>query len=439
MDHPDRDLPIDCIEEARLDFADRLPPFIQHNTRCVVNSRQTIILPTASGNLPQPYYRKQAELVCRAWNSSSTHKFWTYDHDHTRYIVKGFFFDKMKGRLCPHLVFYVWSGREGMRLDPKKEGFGIRVIALCFVEDAEENFSFDNDEESLIQPHRRTSGRQTRNSLATSDYTSTDLGSNDGQASSSGTSQKHKRNSLAPTATSPSSSDDEPLINRPRRLHRPPPRISRSSSGSDIITLNSAKSRGTHMTVNVRPLVGSETLCQPSNISNPSPFTNIFPEGVSTVSPLQLHPSVDLTPAASLPNYILNQTVLHISSSASKRGAVPIYLSSCPTMELFYARIAASWRIQEHCIEDVTATFGWLEDGTPMVLRKEIEDSFRMLLETVQDAPCWTAEISGRKRCEVMVMIHLKENISVSKSPVINGLGCLNSQAGVKREIIDLD
>ncbi|MCJ1404553.1 hypothetical protein MMC11_007779 [Xylographa trunciseda] len=440
MGHLDRDLPIDCIEEARLNYSDRLPPFIQHNTKCSVNSRQTVIIPTASGNLPQPSSRKQAELVCRAWSPASEHMFWTYDHNHTRYIVKGFLFDKIKGEPCPHLIFYIWSGKEGMRLDQKKEGFGMRVIALCFVEDAKANFSFDVDEESLIQPHRRISGiqngRQTRNSLATSEYAATDIGSNDGRTPSYMSSRTLKRHSLVPSATSPTSSDDEPLIYRPRRLHRRTAPISQRSLGSVFLALNPLLKRGNDIAIDTP---SSDGPYQSRRISNLSLFTETFPDTVTASLPTQSLVSVDPAPTPSIPSHILSQTVLHISSSASSRGAVPIYLSSCPTMDLFYAKILASWRIREDQVEDVTVTFGWLKDSTPMVVRKEIEDSFELLLEMIQDAPCWTAEGDGRKRCEVMVMVHLKENTGLPETPVRQVCEGSTTQVAVKREILELD
>ncbi|MCJ1395233.1 hypothetical protein MMC18_008116 [Xylographa bjoerkii] len=365
--------------------------------------------------------------------------FWTYDHNYIRYIVKGFLFDKIKGEPCPHLVFYVWSGKEGMRLDPKKEGFGMRVIGLCIIEDAKENFSFEVDEKSLIQPHRRPSGRQTRNSMATSEYASTDVGSNDGRTPSSLSSQKLKINNLVPSATSPNSSDDEPLIHHPHRLRRQPPPESRSSSESVVITPNPPAKRGTDITINALRHDSSDAPYQSPNISDLTPFTDNFPNALSTISSPQPCSPLNPAPAASLPHYILTQTVLHISSSASSRGAVPIYLSSCPTMALFYAKIAASWRVREYQIEDVIVTSGWLKDSTPMVVRKETDDRFEMLLETIQDAPCWTAEGNGRKRCEVMVMVHLKENTGVPETLVSKAIEGSKSQLGLKREVLELD
>ncbi|MCJ1416322.1 hypothetical protein MMC32_002657 [Xylographa parallela] len=409
MDQSDNDLPIDYIEEARMNFQDRLPPFIQHNTKCPVNSRQTIIIPTASGNFPHPSTRKKVELVCRTWTLASKYRFWTYDHNCTRYIVIGFLFDKIKGVSCPHLVFYIWSGQEAMKLDPNKEGFGIRVIALCFIEDAKDNFSFDVNEESLMQPHRRASARQTRNSLAASEHMGKDIGSNDDRRPCSIFSQKWKGESLVSSVVSPVTSDDEPLMLHPRRLNRRrPPPISQSSSGSDVITLKPPTKRDTDITINAPPHDFAEAALQSSSVNDLAPSTHNFHNALSTTSSSQPLAPFGSLPTSSLPHDILTQTVLHISSSSSSRGAVPIYLSSCPTMALFYAKIAASWRIEEYQIEDVIVTFDWLRDSTPMVIREEIDDSFEMFLETIREAPCWTTEGIGRKRCEVKVMVHLK-------------------------------
>ena len=108
-------------------------------------------------------------------------------------------------------------------------------------------------------------------------------------------------------------------------------------------------------------------------------------------------------------------------------------------MALFYAKIAASWRIEEHQIEDIIVTFGWLKDSTPMVIRKEIDDSFTLLLETIQDAHCWTTEDLGRKRCEGKVMIHLKESRREPEMAAHKVLEAFNKQGGLKMEVIELD
>ena len=87
---PDFDLPIDLIKEARKDYADLLPPFIQEMTTCGHNTLQQVEIPTESGKLPDVRHGKTAMIVCRAWDSAGKHKFWTYDHAGTRCIVKGF-------------------------------------------------------------------------------------------------------------------------------------------------------------------------------------------------------------------------------------------------------------------------------------------------------------------------------------------------------------
>ncbi|MCJ1285915.1 hypothetical protein MMC26_005257 [Xylographa opegraphella] len=384
-------------------------------------------MPTASGNLPQPAYRKQAEIVCLSWNPVSKHRFWTYDHNGTRYIVKGFLFGKIKGVPCPHLVFYIWSGKEGMTLDPKREGFGMRVIALCLVENAKANFSFDVNDESLMQPHRRPFGRKTRNSLVTSEYAGTDFESHEGRSPSSMFSQTSKRESLVLSDTSPYSSDDEPLIHRARRLSRRPAPTTQSSSNPTAITPNPPAKRGIDITINVPPNDSTEVAFHSTGINRLISSIYNLPKVPSTTSSSQPFSPLSSGPTSSLPRHILTQTVLHISSSTSSRGAVPVYLCSCPTMALFYAKIAASWRIEELQIEDVIVTFDWLKDSTPMLVRKEIDDSFEMLLETIQDAPCWNTEGNGRKRCEVKVMVHLKRDLKGSGTPVSKVLDVSNS------------
>ena len=103
----DFDLLIDLFEEAREDFADILPSFIQEMTTYIPGTLQQVDVLTDSGKLPDFRHKKIVTIVCRAWDSAGKHKFWTYDHAGTRYIVKGFREDRVWD---PHIVFFVWHG-----------------------------------------------------------------------------------------------------------------------------------------------------------------------------------------------------------------------------------------------------------------------------------------------------------------------------------------
>ena len=105
---------------------------------------------------------------------------------------------------------------------------------------------------------------------------------------------------------------------------------------------------------------------------------------------------------------MLNQTTLHVSLSINMFGAIPIRLSSCPNMNLFYAKVTASWGITEADIEAVSVCFDWLPGVEPMVIKKEIEDSYLALLEVVEEAPCWTEGAPGKKKCSLRVTLHMR-------------------------------
>lgn len=106
---------------------------------------------------------------------------------------------------------------------------------------------------------------------------------------------------------------------------------------------------------------------------------------------------------------MLNQTTFHISLSTNTFGAVPVKLSSCPTIALFYASIAASWNISEAEIEAISVQFGWLHGTEALVVKREVPDSYGELLEMVEEAPCWADGWMGRRKCSVKVMVYVKE------------------------------
>lgn len=106
---------------------------------------------------------------------------------------------------------------------------------------------------------------------------------------------------------------------------------------------------------------------------------------------------------------MLNHTTFHIALSSNTFGAVPVKLSSSPTIALFYASIAASWNISEAEIEAISVQFGWLPGTEALVVKREVPDSYGELLEMVEEAPCWADGWMGRRKCSVKVMVHMKE------------------------------
>lgn len=111
---------------------------------------------------------------------------------------------------------------------------------------------------------------------------------------------------------------------------------------------------------------------------------------------------------------ILDHTTFYISLSSNAFGAVPVKLSSCPTIGLFYASIAASWDISEVNIEAVSVRLAGQTDTDALVVKREVPDSYLELLEVIEDAHCWANEQARRKKCHVKITVHMKETTSGS-------------------------
>lgn len=103
------------------------------------------------------------------------------------------------------------------------------------------------------------------------------------------------------------------------------------------------------------------------------------------------------------------KTTFNISiNTKSDRAPVPVYLDSCPKVEDFFTQLLSAWDINDKAsIEAVDVKFSWLKNGARMTVREHMPDTWRKLLERVEQAPCWKAK--GNGECEVEVEIVMKE------------------------------
>ena len=102
-----------------------------------------------------------------------------------------------------------------------------------------------------------------------------------------------------------------------------------------------------------------------------------------------------------------NRTVLRISHSGA---FTPLKLRSCPTMsDLFNSVLSVCGMTDRpNNVEALRAIFTWLpaDDGSrTMLLKKDFEDSFEFLLETVDEAPCWETE-NGKCTVSIELVLH---------------------------------
>ncbi|KAL9612611.1 MAG: hypothetical protein Q9167_002817 [Letrouitia subvulpina] len=106
-----------------------------------------------------------------------------------------------------------------------------------------------------------------------------------------------------------------------------------------------------------------------------------------------------------LSQYKQNHTKLRIYIGNNSNTFVPVKLRSCNTIDIFFATVARACDLEPDNLKAVRVDFDWIQENEKkgvMAIRKDIEDSFEIFLESVNDASCWGDE-SGD--CAVGVVI----------------------------------
>lgn len=206
----------------------------------------------------------------------------------------------------------------------------------------------------------------------------------------------------------PASSDTNlPLsIRRPRRPLMPtsklknadpsPPRKRKVSGGPP--RLAAEKRQRTTQTPSTNPIAAYRSprpTPKPTDDQSPAISTQWMPQSSR--------------PMPILSAYQQNHTTLRVSVTTYIYASIlPIKLRSCITMETFFFSVLTATRDavnRGNSSSDILVSFCWKDatDGTKtMLLRKDTMDTFRVFLETIDEAPCWN-HVNGK--CEILVDI----------------------------------
>lgn len=405
-DDDDEDLEVYMLAESRRAYRTERPPFV-HRYRASENppgSRKVVVLAN-DGFRPRAAAKvRKAELVCRAYDANDG--FWTLDQYEIRYIVKA-----TGGGFLGGATYKIWWGPE--------KGFGEKGIAFSDHVVSDLSGQQDNDRQGqrlnkdYIDKHL-DDGR--RSPLSATDQQSSRRERHPREA-------KNKENSTKKVVSEGSAELERKLQERRdrRRLQR---RLKHDPKGSMAPhASNPGKPRLSSIPV-LPPQAPTMTApaATPSSIVLPtkrerSPTSDLYGQSPEAIRhcPRQSSPNPSVVevsqPAkAFIDRYKQSHTTLHISLSTNDYGAVPVYLRSCMTMETFFASALAAWGLEgkESEVAAVTVKFDWLKEEGPMVVRKEVVDSFQKVLETITEAPVWKDGGVERPGCDVRVKIIMK-------------------------------
>ena len=142
----------------------------------------------------------------------------------------------------------------------------------------------------------------------------------------------------------------------------------------------------------------------PGDQSSSTIYSHLMAPALSYMeaTPAELPPS-NFTLAA----HKLARTTLRIADS---NGYTPLKLRSCSDISALFAKVLDVCGLTGHkdTLEGLKLTFDWMEPTDSerhMLLKERYEDSFEILLETVDEAPCWA---EGGK-CTIGVEVVLKD------------------------------
>ncbi|KAF6224513.1 hypothetical protein HO133_011090 [Letharia lupina] len=148
----------------------------------------------------------------------------------------------------------------------------------------------------------------------------------------------------------------------------------------------------------------------PSTHSSPRPTpsaSSLNPSRFPT--PTSLNPEEPTDSPFQLPSHKQSRTTLFIAIPLST-DTVPLKLRSCMTLSSFLTAvlaICAQPGQHNHIISGIRVTFDWKQDkdvDRAILLKQDLPDTFEVLLEIVDGAPCWGEE-GGR--CGVAVEVVL--------------------------------
>ncbi|KAI9857404.1 MAG: hypothetical protein M1830_006377, partial [Pleopsidium flavum] len=348
-----------------------------------------------------------AELVCRAYDGNDG--FWTLDQYGIRYILKA-----SGGGFLGGATYKIWWGPE--------QGFGEKAIA--FSDHVLSDPLGQQDSDRSGQKLRKDSINGHSDDVLRSPLPATDQESSrreryPREAKSHESSAKRTKKAL---------SDGFAELEQKLKGRRERRRLQRRQKRNATAPMTPQTGNTTRPRVSSIPVPPPQTSTTAASVATPPGTLRVKPERSSSDDlygqspsafrrrPSQTSPSppfVEISHPATvfIDRYKQSHTTLHISLSTNDYGAVPVYLRSCMTMESFFASALAAWGLEgkESVVAAVTVRFDWLEGEGPMVVKREVADSFQKMWETILEAPVWRDGGVERPGCDVRVKIIMKE------------------------------
>jgi len=158
-----------------------------------------------------------------------------------------------------------------------------------------------------------------------------------------------------------------------------------------------------------RPSSLMATVATSTNASLPPSLSPFTPHSQTSFTPITT--SAPDTPESNMPqisSHKQRHTILR-AACASSVSVVPLKLRSCMTIDSFFSTIitATGSANQEREISTIMVEFDFREEGDAkrsILVKRDVEDSFEVFLEMIDEAPCWEDEAG---RCEVAVEVML--------------------------------
>jgi hypothetical protein len=116
-----------------------------------------------------------------------------------------------------------------------------------------------------------------------------------------------------------------------------------------------------------------------------------------------------LSIASSAPSPEFERTTLQIWLDGFKDAAAPISLSKVDDVDQLIEFINEiwGWKFEGQRFSYAIASFPWLSDGSNILIRSGMKDSFQKLMQQVKAAPVW-AEGGDGAICEVKIMVYVQ-------------------------------
>ena len=351
----DSDVQPKHLKEAWRQFPDSKPPFARVHRN---NYEKTVMLAFEDGQLPDTPVL--ATLGVRRWGAR--HSYYTLDRNGERLIVNpigGRY--KHEGRNCN--AYRSWSGQGNV--------FDKAPVAFAFRGDLEEEQSNRKDVEEELESNFGGITIQAAKSLEDQDRTlrtsqGSDRENEDQEPPATGRNDgdtTHSQEEIGYGRGATPLDQFPPLHNSPPESSNAGPKISEVAAGK-------------------RP--ASDTI---ENDRRPKKFHSV------NANTLVHSPTSARVP----PNLTLRKrerTILYVLIPGSTPAMVPIKLRSAMSLATFFSSVTAAAGVPDHEYMAIAVIFGGPDGGQhqSLIVRRDMTDSFEVLLEMVDESKCWEEE-----------------------------------------------